>query len=177
MDHKELTRKSKFLSLVLRHKPGKIGIVLDENGWVSVRDLLSKSGLDRTALDTIVEQNNKKRFEFNDNKTMIRARQGHSVDVDLAYEPADPPEYLYHGTVAKFLSNIRDKGLLKMNRHHVHMSPDIETASIVGVRRGKPVILKIKAKKLQEAGTAFYCTDNDVWLAEHIPSEFIEFPP
>ena len=176
MDHKELTRKSKFLSLVLRHKPDKIGIKLDENGWVSVRDLLNKAGLDLAALNTIVEENNKKRFEFNANKTMIRARQGHSVDVDLGYEPVNPPEFLYHGTVEKKLSDIRNKGLLKMSRHHVHMSPDVKTASTVGSRRGRPIILKIKAKQLQTTGVKFYRTENDVWLVEHVPSEFIEFP-
>jgi putative RNA 2'-phosphotransferase len=173
MNHKELTRKSKFLSLVLRHKPGTIGITLDEHGWVGVQDLLSKSDLTLTTLNIIVEQNNKKRFEFNEDNTKIRARQGHSVDVDLNYEPADPPEYLYHGTVEKFLPDIRSKGLLKMKRHHVHMSPDVETASNVGSRRGKPIILKIAAKRLQETGMKFYVTENNVWLAEHIPSEFI----
>jgi putative RNA 2'-phosphotransferase len=173
MNHKELTRKSKFLSLVLRHKPGTIGITLDEHGWVGVQDLLSKSDLTLTTLNIIVEQNNKKRFEFNEDNTKIRARQGHSVDVDLNYEPADPPEYLYHGTVEKFLPDIRSKGLLKMKRHHVHMSPDVETASNVGSRRGKPIILKIAAKRLQETGMKFYVIENNVWLAEHIPSEFI----
>lgn len=176
MNHKELTRKSKFLSLVLRHRPDKIGIRIDENGWVGVRDLLNKAGLDLPTLNTLVKENNKKRFEFNADKTRIRARQGHSVSVDLGYEPVAPPDYLYHGTVQKYISNIRDKGLLKMNRHHVHLSFDVKTANIVGVRRGKPIILKIKAKQLQATGVKFYRTENDVWLAEHIPSEFIEFP-
>jgi len=176
MVHKTLTRKSKFLSLVLRHKPEKIGLTLDENGWASVCELLNKAGLDQATLHTIVEQNNKKRFEFSANRTKIRARQGHSINVDLGYMSVDPPEYLYHGTVEKFLPNIKLKGLLKMNRHHVHMSPDVKTANIVGVRRGKSIILKIKAKQLQATGVQFYHTENDVWLAEHVPSEFIEFP-
>lgn len=176
MDHKTLTRKSKFLSLVLRHHPGKIGLVLDDSGWADVRDLLKKAGLSWAELNTIVDQNNKKRFEFNAERSKIRARQGHSIDVDLGYEPVDPPEFLYHGTVEKFLPNIKLKGLLKMERHHVHMSPDVKTANIVGVRRGHPIILRIKAKQLSETGVKFYRTENDVWLVEHVPSEFIEFP-
>jgi len=134
MDHRELTRKSKFLSLVLRHRPEKIGITLDENGWADVQDLLNKAGLDLVILNTIVEQNNKARFEFNSDRTKIRARQGHSVSVNLDYEPTDPPEFLYHGTIERFLSHIKFQGLLKMNRHHVHLSPDVKTANIVGVR-------------------------------------------
>jgi putative RNA 2'-phosphotransferase len=174
MNHKELTRRSKFLSLVLRHRPETIGVELDEQGWVSVQDLLAKSDLDSGTLDTIVEQNNKKRFEFNDDKTKIRARQGHSVDVDLNYEPADPPEFLYHGTVDKFMQNIRRDGLRKMKRHHVHMSPDIKTASVVGQRRGKPIILKIAAQRMLETGVKFFVTENDVWLTDHVPPEFLE---
>ncbi len=128
---------SRFLSLVLRHDPDKIGITLDPQGWISVDTLLSQmnahgKNIDFEQLCDVVDSNDKKRFAFNEDKTSIRANQGHSVTVDLQYEAIQPPEYLYHGTVAKFMDAIRKNGLLKMSRHHIHLSESLETATKVG---------------------------------------------
>lgn len=172
---------SKFLSLVLRHKPAEIGITLDEAGWVDVDDLLDglkKHGQAITfpKLEEVVDTNDKQRFEFNEDATRIRARQGHTVAVTLGYEPQPPPAFLYHSTVAASIPLIQKNGLQKMRRHAVHLSPDRETATRVGQRRGMPLLLKIRAQAMHEAGHLFYCTANNVWLTELVPAEFIEFP-
>ncbi|WP_459212286.1 RNA 2'-phosphotransferase [Aquimarina rhabdastrellae] len=170
---------SKFLSLILRHKPQTIGIQLDKEGWTSIDILLQKAnkrfpGLNREILYQVVAQNDKKRFSLNEDKTLIRASQGHSVKVDLGYQEQKPPAILYHGTIAKFLPVIQEQGLLKMQRHHVHLSEDIETATKVGSRRGKPVILTIDAKKMHESDIKFYRSQNGVWLTDHVPSLYIK---
>ncbi len=175
-------KASKFLSYVLRHHPEKIGIVLDENGYVLVEELLNalrSTGWDtftRSDLDRIVATNNKKRFAYSSDGINIRASQGHSIEVDLALEPREPPEFLFHGTVAKFLSGIKEKGLQKKSRQHVHLSKDRETATNVGSRRGKPLILQIKAREMYNGGYNFYLSANEVWLAEEVPLCYIVFP-
>ena len=175
-------RLSKFLSLVLRHEPGRIGVQLDAAGWIAVDELLAACGrhgvtLSRERLESIVAHSDKKRFAFDETGQRIRASQGHSVEVELGYEPVAPPEKLYHGTVAKFLDSIRAHGLLKGQRHHVHLSADEATASKVGQRRGAPVLLVIATGAMQRAGHAFFRSANGVWLVDHVPSEFISFPP
>lgn len=162
---------SKFLSYVLRHRPDSIGITLDENGWVDVEVLLAAAQrhgkrLSRQLLERVVAENDKKRFAFSEDGRRIRASQGHSVSVDLALEPIEPPEFLYHGTVEPFLESIREKGLVRGSRHHVHLSPDEATARKVGSRRGKPVILVVQAGRMHEAGHQFFRSANGVWLTE-----------
>ncbi|MEK7950863.1 RNA 2'-phosphotransferase [Luteolibacter soli] len=179
MDNKRI---SKFLSLVLRHEPEKIGIVLDEHGWTDSQELIQAAArhgvrFDQSTLLEIVRTSDKQRFALNEDHTRIRANQGHSVEVDLALEPKQPPESLYHGTVEKFLGSIRSTGLQKGERHHVHLSPDLTTATKVGERRGKPVILTIRAAAMAEAGHPFFLSENGVWLTDAVPPEFIEFPP
>jgi putative RNA 2'-phosphotransferase len=178
MDHNHI---SKFLSLVLRHEPEKIGIVLDEHGWTDCHELIQAAArhgvrFDGTTLLEIVRTNDKQRFAISDDGTRIRANQGHSVTVDLALTPQQPPDSLYHGTVEKFLGSIRSSGLQKGERHHVHLSPDLNTATKVGQRRGKPVILTIRAAAMAAAGHPFYLSGNGVWLTDAVPPEFIEFP-
>lgn len=174
-------RISKLMSLVLRHKPEHLDLNLDENGWVKVDLLLAamqRQGLDvdQKLLEEVVRDNDKQRFAFNDDRTQIRANQGHSIDVDVELEEKTPPSILLHGTVEKFLVLIRESGLKKMSRQHVHLSADLATASKVGSRRGKPVILKIDAAKMEKDGHAFYLSANGVWLTDHVPPSFIRFP-
>lgn len=176
----DLKRISKFLSLVLRHKPEEIGLSMDSNGWVDVDELIEKCNrkqlkLNFETLEEVVITNDKQRFTFNDDYTKIRANQGHTVQVDLQFEPTKPFGFLYHGTVEKFLENIKQSGLQKMQRLHVHLSKDLETAVKVGSRRGKPVILKIDAPQMHEDGYAFYVSQNGVWLCDEVPVEYIEF--
>ncbi|MEW6129953.1 MAG: RNA 2'-phosphotransferase [Acidobacteriota bacterium] len=177
---KDLIRVSKFLSLVLRHKPEKIGITLDDAGWVEVATLLAachQQGLQITPelLDEVVSSNDKKRFAFSEDGLKIRASQGHSIAVELDYQPLTPPELLYHGTATRFLDSIKERGLLKGSRHHVHLSADETTAIKVGARHGKPVVLIIEAARMQERGFLFYQSANGVWLTEHIAPEYIRF--
>jgi len=173
----ELTRTSKFLSLVLRHKPEEIGIALDANGWTDVDELLhkwkGKPALTRELLDRVVAENSKKRFALSEDGTRIRANQGHSVDVDLALQPVEPPEVLYHGTATRFLESIRAGGLHCAGRTHVHLSADRETAVKVGSRHGKPVVLTVAARRMHAAGHAFFLSENGVWLTERVPAEFL----
>ncbi|QEH36431.1 RNA 2'-phosphotransferase [Aquisphaera giovannonii] len=177
----DLVRASKFLSLVLRHKPEEIGLVLDANGWADVEALIRRSNdhgvrLTRPLLDRIVAENDKTRFAFSEDGARIRASQGHSVDVDLALPPASPPDFLYHGTATRFLDSIRAGGLHPANRRHVHLSPDAETATKVGRRHGKPVVLVIRTGEMAEAGHLFYLSANGVWLTDRVPAAFIDFP-
>jgi putative RNA 2'-phosphotransferase len=172
---------SKFLSLVLRHRPDKIGLELDDHGWADVGQLIRAAGengvrFNEELLCEVVRTNDKKRFMLSDDGLRIRANQGHSVSVDLNLEPALPPPVLYHGTVARFIESIKDKGLLKGERHHVHLSPDDETATKVGERRGKPILLSIDAEAMAKDGHMFYRSENGVWLTLEVPPQFIGFP-
>jgi putative RNA 2'-phosphotransferase len=175
MTEQQRTKISKRLSYILRHAPDSVGLTLDENGWASVHDLMSKFGrpLSIEDLKEVVETNEKKRFAFNDDLTKIRASQGHSIEIDLAYQPTTPPEFLFHGTATRFIESIKKDGLLKGSRHHVHLSLDETTARKVGARHGSPVILTLKSKEMYEAGYVFYVSENDVWLTEHVPTRFI----
>ncbi len=178
IDEKQCTKLSKFLSLVLRHKPQEIGIRLDSNGWVSVTELLEKmnsygKAIDFETLEIILETNNKKRFRFNEDKTRIRANQGHSVTVDLGYKAKMPPAILYHGTANKNVASIYKSGIKKANRHHVHLSKDIETAISVGQRHGQVVVFEILSGEMMKEGFEFYESDNGVWLTDAIPARFI----
>jgi putative RNA 2'-phosphotransferase len=169
---------SKFLSRVLRHKPETIDLSLDKAGWVAVSELLGaceQNGfpISRQELGAVVADNDKQRFSFSEDGLRIRANQGHSVEVELGYQPLEPPELLYHGTIERFLASIKEKGLLKGRRHHVHLSPDVATAIKVGARRGKPAILMIKSGQMYRDGYVFYQSANGVWLTEHVPAAYI----
>lgn len=169
----------KLMSLALRHNPKVLWLELDENGWAEVDKLIEglnrkRISMDMELLTEIVETNDKQRYSFNESKTKIRANQGHSISVNLDLEEKTPPAVLYHGTVGKFLDAIREKGLLKMSRQHVHLSATKDTATVVGSRRGKPVILVVKAAEMHASGHTFYISKNGVWLTEHVPPEFIE---
>jgi putative RNA 2'-phosphotransferase len=181
MSSRDLTRLSKFLSLILRHEPGKFGVVLDSAGWTEVEALLAACGrhghaIDRATLDEVVATSDKKRFAFDETGTRIRASQGHSVEVELGYEPAAPPALLYHGTATRFVAAIRAEGLKKMARHHVHLSADEATALSVGQRHGKPAVLVVDAAAMAGGGFAFFVSANKVWLVDHVPAQFIRFP-
>lgn len=169
---------SKFLSLILRHEPQKIGIILDEQGWTEVTELLQKAAKKGTRfsmkeLEEVVATNDKKRFSFNDDKTKIRANQGHSISIDLALIPTEPPEFLYHGTAERFKDAILSEGILKMNRQHVHLSKEKKTAVKVGSRHGKPIVLTVCSGKMHEDGIIFYVSDNGVWLTDYINIKYI----
>jgi putative RNA 2'-phosphotransferase len=175
MTEQQRTKISKRLSYILRHAPDSVGLQLDENGWANVHDLMIKFGnpLSMGDLKEVVETNEKKRFAFNDDLTKIRASQGHSIEIDLAYQPTTPPEFLFHGTATRFLESIKNEGLLKGSRHHVHLSLDEATARKVGARHGSPVILTVKSREMFEAGFAFFVSENDVWLTDNVPSRFL----
>lgn len=182
MNSKHLVKTSKFLSLVLRHKPQTIDIQLDDQGWVAIDLLLRKAAdhgrdIDRDLLERVVTTNDKQRFAISEDGLRIRANQGHSVEIDLDLPPVAPPETLYHGTVERFLDSIRRMGLIKGSRRHVHLSADLETAKRVGDRRGSAVILIVRAGEMHGAGREFYVSKNQVWLTDQVPTEFIEFPP
>ncbi|KAA9332975.1 RNA 2'-phosphotransferase [Hymenobacter busanensis] len=172
---------SKFLSLVLRHQPDTIGLSLDAQGWADVDELLRRLAehnhpTTRTELDALVANSDKQRFAFSPDGQRIRANQGHSVEVDLGYTPQTPPEVLYHGTAERNLAAIQASGLVRQQRHHVHLSPDAATAHRVGQRHGRPVVLPVAAADMARQGHAFFLSDNGVWLTEAVPPQFITFP-
>ena len=173
-----LVTLSKFLAKYLRHTPGELGLTLQPGGWVSVDELLVASeragfAISYDELIECVETNEKQRFSFDDTGDLIRANQGHSVEVDLQLERRQPPENLYHGTVERFLPSILAEGLVKGRRHHVHLSKDVETARKVGARRGKPIVLKLDAGKMHGEGFKFFLSANGVWLTEAVPAVFL----
>lgn len=170
---------SKYLSRALRHQPERIGITLDDAGWVDVDVLLAACAahgfrVSRAALDTVVAENDKQRFAFSADGTRIRASQGHTVAVDLGLVELAPPDVLYHGTSPASVAAIRVQGLLPMRRHAVHLSVDVDTATRVGARRGRPVVFVVRAARMAQAGHAFHRSDNGVWLVEAVPPEFLE---
>ncbi len=179
MNEKEKKRISKLMSLVLRHKPETIQVELDENGWLSVDELIkgingNGLSLDRSILDEVVGSNDKQRFVLSDDRTRIRANQGHSIAIDLGLKPIQPPQFLYHGTVEKFLNSIQTEGLKKMNRNHVHLSHEKATAINVGGRRGEPIVLVVKSGEMFDNGIVFYQSENGVWLTDHVDPGYIE---
>ncbi len=178
MNAKQLVALSKFLSRHLRHAPAELGLTLEPGGWVAVDDLLAGCAhhgkpITRAELDEIVRTSDKQRFAFDETGARIRANQGHSVDVDLQLAPTEPPPILYHGTAEPNLDTIRQHGLKKMARHHVHLSPDVATARKVGQRHGKPVIFAVDAAAMRARGHLFYCSANGVWLTDEVPAGFL----
>lgn len=178
---RDVTKASKFLSLVLRHKPEKIGLALDAQGWADVGELIARAGahgmaLTRELIADIVAGSDKQRFAIDPAGRRIRANQGHSIDVDLGLEPLEPPALLFHGTAIRSLASIRVHGLTPGRRRHVHLSADAATAARVGRRHGKPVVLGVQSGRLWTAGTRFYRSANGVWLTAAVPPGFIEFP-
>lgn len=169
----QLVRTSKYLSKILRHDPTIVGIALEKGGWVSIDLLLIKAKISREAFYLVVQNNDKKRFEISQDGLRVRAAQGHSVVVDLGYEAAVPPEFLYHGTNQNVLEVILRDGLSKRKRHAVHLSTSLDTATSVGARRGTPVLLRIQALAMHEAGHTFQVSTNGVWLTDHVPPKYL----
>lgn len=168
----------RFISLILRHNPKTINITLDEHGWANVDDLMkgiNRAGkhIDFNTLERIVNENNKQRYSFSNDKTKIRANQGHSIKVDVELEEKVPPQYLYHGTAKRFIDSIMDIGIQKQSRQHVHLSADFSTAYSVGKRHGKPIVLKIDSRAMFEDGCKFYLSKNMVWLTDLVPVKYI----
>lgn len=172
-----ITDTSRFISLILRHKPETIGITLDEHGWANVKDLIEgikkTRPFDMDMLEEIVRTDNKQRYSFNEDKTLIRANQGHSIPVDVELKKAVPPDILYHGTGEKYVSSIDKEGLLPKSRLYVHLSKDEDTAVNVGKRHGKPVVYKVNARKMQEDRFEFFLSVNGVWLTKEVPVKYI----
>jgi putative RNA 2'-phosphotransferase len=172
------TSISKFLSLVLRHKPEEIGLTLDANGWASIAELIDLAAqrgtrLSRPLIESIVAESDKQRFAISADGTKIRANQGHSVEIALGLAPQTPPEQLFHGTAARFLDSIRASGLHSASRQHVHLSTDHATAEKVGSRHGKPVVLSVASGQMARDGHVFYLSENGVWLTAAVPAEYL----
>ena len=179
MNDKQIKRTSKAMSYVLRHAPESIGVTLNSAGWIDVDvfiDAMTRSGkpMDLAMLETVVAANDKQRFEFSSDRKSIRARQGHSIAVELGYEPRVPPDTLFHGTATRFIESIFREGLKPGNRHHVHLSTNTQTMLSVGRRHGKPIVLKVDARGMHRDGLLFYVTDNEVWLTKHVPVKYLE---
>lgn len=178
---KSLTELSKFISLILRHKPSAANIELDEHGWANVDELItginqvdSRNNMDMEKLEEIVRTDNKQRYSFNEDKTLIRANQGHSIPVDVELQEIVPPEYLWHGTATKYMESIDNEGLVPKSRLYVHLSGDEETAINVGKRHGKLLMYKVLSGKMVEDGYKFYRSVNGVWLTKKVPAEYLE---
>lgn len=174
----DLNKTSRFISLILRHRPDTIGISLDEHGWASVEELLagiSKTQyIDMAMLEKIVETDSKQRYSFNEDKTLIRANQGHSIDVDVELPKKQPPVFLYHGTGEKYVSSIDEQGLIPKSRLYVHLSGDEATATIVGSRHGRPVVYEVLANQMYHDGYEFFQSVNGVWLTKSVPVQYLK---
>ena len=174
-----LTKVSRYISLILRHKPEEIGIELDEHGWANVDELIegisrNYPGFNMDILEEIVATDDKQRYSFSEDKTLIRANQGHSIPVDLELESVIPPACLYHGSAVKYMDSISNSGLISKDRQYVHLSGDISTAINVGKRRGKWVDYGVRSGEMHLAGFIFYSSANGVWLTDHVPAQYLE---
>ena len=176
-EQRKLNDTSKFIALVLRHKPEEIGISLDEHGWANVDELIAgiakTQPFDMAMLEEIVSSDDKQRYSFNEDKTLIRANQGHSIPVDVEFEEKIPPEILYHGTGEKYVESIERQGLIPKSRLYVHLSADYETAVKVGSRHGKPVVYTVAAGEMQKDGYVFYQSVNGVWMTKNVPAKYL----
>lgn len=174
-----LTNVSKFISLVLRHKPETIGIALDEHGWANVDELIN--GVSKNypefnidILEEIVRTDDKQRYSFNEDHTLIRANQGHSIPVDVELEELEPPKFLYHGTGKKYVESINRDGLISKSRLYVHLSEDISKALEVGERHGGlGDVYRVYSGDMYKNGFKFYKSKNGVWLTKHVPVEYL----
>ena len=180
-EERRLERLSKFISMILRHKPEVIGITLDEHGWADVDELIkgiNETGeeveFNKTTLEKIVKTDKKQRYSVSQDKTLIRANQGHSIPVDVELEKKEPPKILYHGTGVKSVKAIQEQGLLPMERLYVHLSTDVETATNIGKRHGTPVIFKVNTEQMQKDGYDFFQSVNGVWLTKEVPAKYLE---
>ena len=174
-----LVQVSKYLSLHLRHRPEALGLTLGPGGWVPVDDLLSAAAgkgfrISRDELDEVIAGNDKQRFSLDEGGTLIRANQGHSVQIDLDLQPIAPPAVLYHGTGEQSVAAIQREGLKRMQRHHVHLSADTKTAQTVGARHGRPVVFAVDAEAMARDGHLFYRSENGVWLTESVPARYLK---
>jgi putative RNA 2'-phosphotransferase len=181
LSNNNLIHISKFLSLVLRHKPETVGMTFEKGGWLKVDDLIQgakEAGveLDKELLRAVVEHSERKRFSFSEDGLKIRANYGHSIPIDLAIEAVEPPEFLFHGTAVRFIEAIRKEGIVPQGRQYVHLSPDEQTAGEVGRRHGVPIVFTIQSRLMHENGFKLYPTDSGIWLTETVPPEFIIFP-
>lgn len=170
---------SRYMSLILRHKPDIIGISLDEHGWANVNELINgiaknNAGFNMESLEEIVRTDSKQRYSFNDDKTLIRANQGHSIPVDIELEEKEPPEYLYHGTGEKYVESINRQGLIPKSRLYVHLSKNVKTAESVGERHGRPIVYLVHSGKMYKDGYKFYLSANGVWLTKKVPVEYLQ---
>lgn len=179
-DHHQMSLKdtSKFIALILRHKPEEIGIRLDEHGWADVAELITgiseRQPFSMEMLEEIVASDEKQRYSFSEDRTLIRANQGHSIPVDVELEEKTPPDILYHGTGEKYVSSIDNEGLIPKSRLYVHLSKDTETAVKVGSRHGKPVIYRILAKEMSADEYRFFLSANGVWLTKEVPVRYLK---
>lgn len=176
----DLTKTSKFLSLILRHKPEVIGITLDEHGWADIDELIDginghdkKYNLNREVLNHIVETDEKQRYTISPDGKLIRANQGHSIPVDVEPEETEPPKELFHGTADRFSKSIEQQGLLPQSRLYVHLSKDVQTAEKVGMRHGKPIVYRVNSGEMFRQGYKFYISLNSVWLTKNVPPQFL----
>lgn len=175
-----LTKVSKFISLILRHKPEEIGITLDEHGWADIEALIKGVSVNyprfnMDILEEIVRTDEKQRYSFNEDKTLIRANQGHSIPVDVELEAVEPPEYLYHGTAWKYVDSIKVTGLISKSRLYVHLSSNTDTAINVGMRHGDGFVFRVRSGEMFRNGFIFYRSVNGVWLTDHVPVEYLEW--
>lgn len=180
-EERRLKRLSKFISMILRHRPEVIGITLDEHGWADVEKLIkgiNETGeeveFSKATLEEIVKTDEKQRYSFSQDKALIRANQGHSVPVDVELERKEPPKVLYHGTGSKSVEAIKKQGILSMERLYVHLSTDVETATKVGKRHGTPVIFQVNSEQMQKDGYDFFQSVNGVWLTKEVPAQYLE---
>ncbi|MGN1457820.1 MAG: RNA 2'-phosphotransferase [Acutalibacteraceae bacterium] len=176
----DLTRTSRFLSLILRHKPEVIGITLDEHGWADIDELIDginthdkKYNINREILNQIVETDEKQRYAISSDGKLIRANQGHSIPVDVELKETEPPEELFHGTAERFSKSIEQQGILPQSRLYVHLSKDVQTAEKVGMRHGKPIVYRVNSGEMFRQGYKFYISLNGVWLTKNVPPQFL----
>ncbi len=177
----QLIRFGKFMSLVLRHRPERYGLTLDQHGWAQIDDLIAAANragvpLTHASLQGVVVRNDKQRFAISEDGLAIRARQGHSIAVDLELVPLAPPAQLFHGTAERFVDSIRRQGLLRRSRQYVHLSFDVATAIKVGRRHGQPVVLTVESGAMHRDGYLFYRSENGVWLVDCVPQAYLVFP-
>lgn len=173
----EMTETSKLIAYMLRHRPNEFGLSMDQHGWVDANEVVkavaARHKFDAKMLEAIVASDEKKRYSFNEDKSKIRANQGHSIQVDVEMPERIPPEVLYHGTGEKYVEQILKSGLLPKSRLHVHLSKDHDTAVSVGSRHGKPAVFEVRAKAMHDAGHKFWLSENEVWLTKAVPVEFM----
>jgi len=178
LEQEKVEKLGRLISGILRHFPDKFGLNMDKNGWVNSESLVRAvrrryRWANRWIIKALIYSDEKKRYELSDDK--IRARYGHSVDVELSDMPEAQEDVLYYGTSEEEAQRMVEIGIKPVNQTFVHLSTTIEKSEEVArLRTDSPIILEVDAKGARRDGIRIVKANEIIALAKEIPAKYIK---